>query len=98
MELNDLLSEASVDLTRTLVLRHRPTEPQFFKALPLLAGERLDLFNAYQCYQGGPLENSIDQLRGGLIASFIAYGAGKAVYVGTFTINRSTPVTRDEFW
>lgn len=63
MELNDLLSEASVDLTRTLVLRHRPTEPQFFKALPLLAGERLDLFNAYQCYQGGPLEKSIDQLR-----------------------------------
>lgn len=98
MELNDLLLRESVDLHHTLVLRHRPTEPAFRNALPLLAGERLDLFNAYQCVQGGPLENSIQKEIGGFVASFIAFGAGKAIYVGTYEICGSRPVDRKGFW
>jgi len=98
MNLNDLLLGESVDLDRTLVLRHQPSEPSFRKALPLLAGERLDLFNAYQSAQSGPLENSIQNQMGGFVASFMAYGAGKAVYVGTFEIRGSRPVDRKAFW
>jgi len=46
-----------VDLKRTLVLRHRPTERQFRKVLPLLAGDRLDLFDAYQSYRRAGLSD-----------------------------------------
>jgi hypothetical protein len=97
VQLNDLLRAASVDPQRTLVLRHRPTERQFRKVLPLLAGDRLDLFDAYQSYQSAAAERSIQERIGGWVASFIAYGAGKAVYVGTYTINGSRPVTMAEF-
>jgi hypothetical protein len=98
MQLNDLLKAGSVDPERTLVLRHRPSEPRFRKALPLLAGERLDLFDAYQAYQNEAVERSINANVGGWIASFIAYGPGKAVFVGVYQIAGARPMTLDEFW
>lgn len=51
MELNDLLKAAKIDPKLTFVLRHRRSEPKFRRTLPLLAGARLDLFEAYQSYQ-----------------------------------------------
>jgi len=98
MQLNDLLKSVSVDPERTLVLRHSPQEPAFRRALPLLAGERLDLFEAYQSYQGEKVERSISARMGGWIAAFIGYGAGKAVFVGVYEIASSRSVTREEFW
>src|SRR5258708_6122022 len=98
MELNDLLTAGGVDPERTIVLRHRPTEPRFRKVLPLLAGERRHLFDAYQAYQGQAVERSISAKIGGWVASFIAYGSGKAVFVGVYQIAGARPVTLEEFW
>lgn len=98
MQLNDLLRNAGIDPARTLVLRHRPFEPQLAKALPLIASERPDLFNLFQSYQGPIVERSMLALRGGWLASFIAYGPKKAVFVGIYTIGDATPHTMDQFW
>ena len=98
MQLNDLLRAGSVDPERTLTLRHRPSELRFRRALPLLADARLDLFDAYQAYQGAAVERSIEAQMGGWVASFIAYGPGKAVFVGVYQIAGSRPLTLDEFW
>src|SRR5262249_9951901 len=48
MELNDLLQSSKIEPREVLVLRHRPTEPDLNKILPLLAADKPDLFNAYQ--------------------------------------------------
>jgi len=98
MQLNDLLIGASIDPKRTLILRHRPTEPAFRKVLPHLAGEHLELLNAYQSYQGPILEKSIQKLIGGWIVALLAHGAGRAIYVGTYLISGAAPETRAEFW
>lgn len=98
MFLNDLLEDARIDPQRSLVLRHQPSEAAFRRALPLVASERLDLFNAYQAYQGPTVERSIERLTGGWIVAFIAYGPGKAAYVGTYQILGSELLTQREFW
>src|SRR6185436_11951901 len=56
MKLNDLLLNNSIDPQSVLVLRHRPKEPELRRILPWLAGERPDLFNAYQQTQYEKLE------------------------------------------
>jgi hypothetical protein len=58
-------------------LRHRPSEPDFNKVLPLLAADKPDLFNAYQQTQGEQLERAMTTAK--YLASFIAHGVGKAV-------------------
>lgn len=98
MQLNELLAAVEVDPKRTLVLRHRPTEPAFRKALPLLPGNRLDLFEAYQSYQGEQVELSYMKRLGGWLASFIEYDVGKAVFVGIYRIDDAEKITREEFW
>jgi len=98
MELNDLLRAADVDIERTLVLRHRPSETAFRKALPLLASERLDLFEAYQAYQGEPVERMFTARMGGSLASFLSYGPGQAIYVGTYRIDGACDLDRGAFW
>lgn len=98
IELNDLLRKAGVDPSRTLVLRHRPTELAFRKALPLVIDETPELFNIYQSYQGPTLERTMLNLRNGCIASFAADGPGKATLVGLYRIGDSRPETYDEFW
>ena len=47
MEFNDLLAKQNIDPKEVLGLRHRPKEPRFHKALPLMAVDRPDLYNAY---------------------------------------------------
>lgn len=99
MQLNDLLLKAGVDPTRTLVLRHKPMEAQLAKALPLIASERPHLFNIFQSYQGPSVERSMLALRGGWLASFIAYGPAKAAFVGIYEIGADAqPHDRDKFW
>ena len=98
MELNNLLSIANVDPTRTLVLRHRPTEPELRKALPLLAAERLDIFNAYQAYQNPNAERSFAAQVGGWLASFISYGPAKAIFVGIYNIGGAEAESQEQYW
>lgn len=98
MELNNLLSIGNVDPSRTLVVRHRPTEPELRRALPLLAADRLDIFNAYQAYQNPVAERSIVAQIGGWLASFISYGAGKAIFVGVYKIEGAEPESHEKYW
>ena len=98
LTLNDLLRTGDVDAQRTLVVRHRPFETGLRKVLPLLAGERLNLFNAYQAYQGAAVERSFAANIGGWLASFLAYGPGRAILVGIYQIAGHTSQTLPEFW
>jgi len=98
MDLNNLLSIGNVDPARTLVLRHRPTEPALRRALPLLAAERLDIFNAYQAYQNPVAERSFAAQVGGWLASFISYGPRRAVFVGVYKIEGSESETDEQYW
>jgi hypothetical protein len=86
MDLNNLLKAGEIDPARTLVVRHRPTEPVLRRALPLLVAERIDIFNAYQAYQSPTAERSFAAQVGGWLASFISYGAAKAIFVGVYKI------------
>lgn len=99
MLLNDLLEKVGVDPSRTLVLRHKPKEPQLAKALPLIASERPALFNMFQSFQGEVVEQSFLSRRGGWLASFIAYGPDKAAFVGIYEIGAdAVPHDREQFW
>lgn len=98
MELNDLLRMVDVDPGTALVLRHRPSEPAFRKALALLPGGRIDLFEAYQSYQGEQAELSFIKRLGGTLVSFIEHDVGKAVFVGLYHVRDAKLITREEFW
>src|SRR5450759_4019623 len=96
MNLNDLLLAKSIDPQQVLVLRHRPFEPELNKVLPWLAAEKPDVFNAYQQTQGDRVEKAM--LGASYIASFIGREAGKALFVGLYTIGASKPLSFEEFW
>ncbi|MBN1509709.1 MAG: GIY-YIG nuclease family protein [Sedimentisphaerales bacterium] len=100
MDLNKLLLDKDIDPRYVLVFRHRPPEPELNKVLPWLAGERPDLFNAYQqTQQGERLEQTMHAMEGtGYVASFIGREAGKALFVGLYSIERSHPLTHGEYW
>jgi hypothetical protein len=99
MNLNDLLRSKNIDPALVLVLRHRPEEPQLNKVLPWLMAELPDLFNAYQQTQGDKLERVMQAMVGiGYIASFIRYEAGKALFVGLYSIERAKPLAYAEYW
>jgi len=99
MNLNDLLRGKDIDPQRVFVLRHRPSEPQLNKVLPWLAAEKPDVFNAYQQTQGEKLERAMQSMaHTGYIASFIGREAGKALFVGLYSIGESQPLTYDEYW
>lgn len=94
MTLNHLLEQQGLDVTSTLVLRHRPTSPELRKQLPWLAAERPDVFNAYQQQQGDALERVMQKLVGtGTITSFIGHEPGRAVFVGVYSITGARAVT-----
>jgi hypothetical protein len=74
-------------------------EAQLAKALPLIASERPALFNIFQQFQGPSVERSMLALRGGWLASFIAYGPAKAAFVGIYEIGaEAVPHDREAFW
>lgn len=99
MTLNDLLERKDIDPRKVLVLRHRPNEPELGRRLPWLAAEKPNLFNAYQQTQGRRVERAMQAMTGnGFVASFIGREAGKALFVGLYSIQKSTPLSRDQFW
>jgi hypothetical protein len=99
MNLNDLLHGKGIDPRHVLVLRHRPNEPELNKVLPWLAAEEPDVFNAYQQTQGERVERAMRSMTGnGYVASFIGREPGKALFVGLYSIGKSKPLSREEFW
>ncbi len=96
MTLNDLLQSKGIDSETVLVMRHRPHEPELNKVLPWLAAEKPDVFNAYQQTQTEKVEKAMTGAK--YIASFIGREAGKALFVGLYSIGSSKPLTQDEFW
>jgi hypothetical protein len=69
MDLNDLLNGKGINPESVLVFRHRPAEPRLCKALPWLAAEKPDVFNAYQQTQGEKVEKAMTSAS--YVASFI---------------------------
>lgn len=87
MNLNDLLQGKNIDPQQVLVMRHRPSEPDFNKALPWLAAERPELFNAYQQNQNEKVERALQGVK--YVASFIGREPGKALFVGLYSMDGS---------
>jgi GIY-YIG catalytic domain len=96
MELNDLLQSKGIETRGVLVLRHRPTEPDLNKILPLLAADKPDLFNAYQQTQGEALEKTM--LGASYVTSFIGHEPGRALFVGLYKIGKTKPLTYAQYW
>ena len=94
MQLNDLFAAHGIDPKSILIFRHRPTEPKLFKALPRLAEERPDQYNAYQQTQSLVVENAMKSVR--YVASFIGHQPGKALFIGLYSIGATSPLTSDE--
>ena len=91
MNLNDMLQEQGIDPQQVLVLRHRPQERELNRVLPWLAAERPDVFNAYQQTQTEKLEKENEGLR--IHRVILGALAGKALFVGLYTIGASKPLT-----
>jgi len=96
VDLNQLLTGKGIDLREVLVFRHRPTEPELNKVLPLLAADRPDLFNAYQQTHGETVERAMT--KAGYVASFIGHEPGKALFVGLYKIGKSKTLTHGKYW
>lgn len=96
MHLNDLLRGKNIDPEQVLVLRHRPIESKLHKVLPWLAAERPELFNSYQAFQGEKLERVMAGAK--YLASFIAHGPGRALFVGLYAIGDSKALTPKQFY
>ncbi len=93
MNLNDLLKGRGIDSQQVLVMRHRPPEPELYKVLPWLAAERPELFNAYQQSQGERVERAMQGAK--YIVSFLGREPGKALFVGLYSIEGWTEMTRE---
>ncbi len=99
MTLNELLVREQIDPEQVIVLRHKPFEASLLARLPSLAEDRPEVFNAYQQCQGLQLEGSMLKLQNsGYLASFLAYGTAKAVFVGLYKIKSSRSLTERGFW
>ena len=100
MNLEGLLLQKGIDPQQVIVLRHAPSlEPRFRRVLPRLAVNRPELYNAYQRAQVGPVAKNMAAISGtGFIASFIGHEAGKAMFVGLYSIGESAPLNWDEYW
>ena len=96
MNLNDLLQKHDIAPADTLVLRHRPGEPNLRKKLPWLAATKPEVYNAYQQSQWPKLEKAFTQAK--YIVSFIGTEAGLALFAGLYTIEGSRPIDSAGWW
>ena len=87
MEFNDLLRKADIDPASVLIMRHRPSDPLLRKALRRLALEDEKSFIDYQSSHGPRTEAALKRVN--FIASFVADGGNRALFVGLFGITGS---------
>jgi len=98
MTLNDILKLQHIDPNDVIVLRHRPSERQLRRALPWLAVEAPEVFNAYQQTQGPVVEKAFRNLENrGHVVSFLGLDAKSAVFVGLYRIGASKALTRKQY-
>jgi hypothetical protein len=96
MNLSSILTNDHIDPQHVLVMRHRPQEPELRKVLPWLAADRPDVFNAYQQTHGERVERAM--LGAKHVASFIGHEPGRALFVGLYSIGKTTPMTYAQYW
>lgn len=96
MNFNDLLTKASIDPSSVLVYRHRPFEPKLRRILPWLAGNRPDLFNAYQRSQGPKAEKAMTKAE--YVAAFVGDDAGRTIFVNLYKREGWRRLTREELF
>lgn len=96
LELNDLLRDAGLDPAATVVMRHRPKEKSLRKVLPWLIEDRPDLFLAFQSQHGPTTERILKNAS--TLASFVADGAGRALFVGIYAIKDFHQITPAQYW
>ena len=95
LEFNDLLRKSDIDPATVMVMRHRPTEKGLRRALPWLAAERPDVYNAYQSSHGEVVENAL--ARKEWLASFIGHVPGRALFVGLYRVAGHRRITAASF-
>jgi hypothetical protein len=99
MKLNSLLSAKGIDTTKprqVLVMRHVPQEPELRKALPWLAAERPEVFNAYQQAQRPRVEKMLTQAAYLVSCIGLSSKPTEALFVGIYKVNGNKPFTVDE--
>lgn len=84
IELNDLLAKAGLDPATVMVMRHRPTARELRNALPWLAAEEHDIYNAYQRIHGARVEKALSKATH--LASFIGHEVSRALFVGLYAV------------
>lgn len=85
IELNDLLEKVGLDPKLGMVMRHRPKEPTFRKALCSLAAEEPAIYNAYQSCHHEAAERALG--RAAFLVSFVGHEPGKAIFVGIYHVD-----------
>jgi hypothetical protein len=98
LEFNNLLADRGIDTkrSRVLVMRHAPSkERELREALPQLAANQPDVFNAYQQAQNPRQEKQLEKAV--YLASFVGCKAGEAVFVGLYEVVGHTAIPYDEF-
>lgn len=95
LELNTLLASVDIAPAEVIVVRHRPREPGFHRALPWLVADRPDLFELYQAIQGDLATRTIR--RATYLAAFIGLKPGTATFAGLFKVRGAAPISGVEF-
>ena len=95
IELNTILADTGLDPARVLVMRHQPYEPALRKIFPAIALEARHLFNAYQSAHNPKTESAL--AKASHLASFIADGSGKALFVGLYDVVGHRTVDREQW-
>lgn len=97
MQLNDLFGREGVEPAGVMIMRHRPKEPQLRKALPWLASDRPEVYNAYQQTQSGRCEAALPKAKH--VASFIGHEAHRAVFVGLYRLEGTSVLqSKKAYW
>jgi len=96
MDLNDLLTKRNIDPEHVLVLRHRPPELPLQEALPWLAADRPENYNAYQQSPRSVLVEA-KMLKAEYIASFIGLTPGRAIFVGLYRNTGSHVLSSEQY-
>lgn len=90
MEFNTLLAEAGIDPKRVVVMRHQPSEPRLRKELRRIAWDDEASLIDYQSSHRPNTEKALASAD--YIASFLADGSARAIFVGLFKITHREPM------
>jgi hypothetical protein len=95
LDLNALLARLGVDPENVVVAGHTPAEPRLAKALPWLAMERRDLFEAYQSIQANI--PALTLRRAQHLVSCIKLAKERAAFVGLYRVRGWEPLTPEAY-